>query len=296
MKNIILFGLFILSLQCYTQTLTPMHSDTLWFRDAIGNMDSVIICSDPRGSTEIDPEFGEVALTHPFDSIFDVRVTQLTSRFVLTKRYIGLAEKILGHPKECFSGGDFQIFMVAKHQPITISWNRKGFENSSCKNGSFITNHIDDFVVWPYDWEKNDTFFQCMSIVDSLIVDSSVPFLQDAIEIEWEIAGKGKQTLYGLRVEILPAPYWGPCNALVSTENSDITSTNLSVFPNPTNHILNINNDFPKKVNIYDLQGKLVLKAANTSKIDVSQLVSGIYFLEVYDRNSSRQVTKFIKM
>ena len=54
-----------------------MFSQTLWFEDAIGNIDSVIIGHDPLATVDIDAQFGEVEITEPFNAIFEVRVGTL---------------------------------------------------------------------------------------------------------------------------------------------------------------------------------------------------------------------------
>lgn len=295
MKKILFFFLFILSFSiCEAQFKTPMILDTIWVKDAIGNVDTVFIGADSAATSEIDPEFGEILLTHPFDSVFDIRLkSQFSFTNYFSKITIGLSEKILSSNNGCWSGGPFAILIHAKHQPVTVYWNRPSFANSICENGSFITDHERDALIWPFNWETKDTLFRCMSVEDSLIIDTSIP---RHIRTDFEIEGKGEQTIYGVRIEILPAPYWGPCNALVSTKEADFSYSDLTIFPNPTNDVVNINLDFPKKVNVYDLQGKLVLKSIDTSQIDVSQLIGGVYFLEVLDRNSIRKVSKFIKM
>ncbi|MEH6764214.1 MAG: T9SS type A sorting domain-containing protein [Aequorivita antarctica] len=75
----------------------------------------------------------------------------------------------------------------------------------------------------------------------------------------------------------------------------DLSSVDFKLFPNPTENILNIQSNNPiENVKIYSLQGILVNEYASNS-IDVSQLSSGMYFVEVMaDGKSATQ--KFIKM
>jgi len=188
---------------------------------------------------------------------------------------------------QCFQADLFNILIVAKHQPVTVYWNRPHFENTPCESGSFITDHYVDELVQAFDWGR-DTLKKCMAIEDSLIIDTSIP---NPINTEFEIEGKGTQSIYGVRIDITP---WCPEGLIGSAEDSVIPL--LKISPNPATDILNIEGELSKKVNVYDWQGKLVLKAVHTSKINVSQLVSGIYFLEVFDRNQVRKVSKFIKM
>jgi hypothetical protein len=61
-------------------------------------------------------------------------------------------------------------------------------------------------------------------------------------------------------------------------------ASNISVYPNPTTDFLNVNVEGTKRV--LDLQGK-VLATSESNMIDVSNLNSGIYFLEVEGKKVS---------
>ncbi|MEZ7499451.1 T9SS type A sorting domain-containing protein [Flavobacterium sp. Arc3] len=82
---------------------------------------------------------------------------------------------------------------------------------------------------------------------------------------------------------------------------SDFEFSNyFSVFPNPVNEILNINykNSIEvQSIAIYDILGQMVIavpNATSVTKVDVSKLASGKYFLKMNtDKGSSNM--KFIK-
>jgi hypothetical protein len=61
-------------------------------------------------------------------------------------------------------------------------------------------------------------------------------------------------------------------------------ASNIAVYPNPTTDFLNVNVEGTKRV--LDLQGK-VLATSESNMIDVSNLNSGIYFLEVEGKKVS---------
>jgi len=78
----------------------------------------------------------------------------------------------------------------------------------------------------------------------------------------------------------------------VALSNSNFEFIDFSIFPNPTNHFVEIK--FSKTTNnrvqlgIYNIQGKLILNEErelqnNTTKLDISNLKSGMYFLKVND-------------
>lgn len=52
---------------------TAMFEATIWFEDAAGNRDSIVVGYDTLATEDIDPAFGEAEITSPFDSVFEVR-------------------------------------------------------------------------------------------------------------------------------------------------------------------------------------------------------------------------------
>lgn len=73
-----------------------------------------------------------------------------------------------------------------------------------------------------------------------------------------------------------------------------LDSQSLTVFPNPTSDFLNVDlvaSSFNKHFQIYDAQGKLVMKQQLTSsRINLSKLASGTYLFKL-----NRESTLFIK-
>jgi len=72
--------------------------------------------------------------------------------------------------------------------------------------------------------------------------------------------------------------------------NSLGNNNSVSVYPNPTNGILNITSYSDANVQILDITGKEVLlqttvNASKTQQINVSDLVNGVYILKVYNND-----------
>ncbi|WP_299217604.1 T9SS type A sorting domain-containing protein [uncultured Dokdonia sp.] len=81
----------------------------------------------------------------------------------------------------------------------------------------------------------------------------------------------------------------------------DITSSAITVYPNPVQEILTIKTLSAQAIGvIYDLQGRLIYEnilIQDTTTIDVSALKSGIYFLQLTDQNNNAStVRRIIKM
>tara|TARA_B100002019_G_C21262937_1_gene597759 strand:+ start:251 stop:2554 length:2304 start_codon:yes stop_codon:yes gene_type:complete len=65
------------------------------------------------------------------------------------------------------------------------------------------------------------------------------------------------------------------------------TNNNISVYPNPTNNILNIDFNDYKSSELFSMDGKSILKST-LKQIDFSNEVKGIYFLVIEDINGKK--------
>lgn len=92
---------------------------------------------------------------------------------------------------------------------------------------------------------------------------------------------------------------WGKVNALVavqraeqkfvSVRNEEIESLNRFVFPNPAQNRLFIKSVLLQKVNVYSIDGQLILSGivSQSKSLDVSVLQNGLYVLTFTDGSSS---------
>ena len=84
----------------------------------------------------------------------------------------------------------------------------------------------------------------------------------------------------------------------------DTSLSSISVYPNPTKSILNINfgtsnnSDLSTKISIYDLQGKkiksILRNTESIQKINTSQLSEGIYVLKINNQNGEQSTHKLV--
>lgn len=74
---------------------------------------------------------------------------------------------------------------------------------------------------------------------------------------------------------------------------NDVDIESISILPNPTKGLLNINADNYKKVEVYSITGELVLKSAS-KKIDITNQAKGVYFVRIETENAvyTRRVLK----
>ena len=71
---------------------------------------------------------------------------------------------------------------------------------------------------------------------------------------------------------------------LDNTNVGEISAENVSIFPNPASSVININGltDFANlEVSVVNLQGQVVMNVVNSLEINVKDIESGIYFLNI---------------
>ena len=66
-----------------------------------------------------------------------------------------------------------------------------------------------------------------------------------------------------------------------------IVASEISIYPNPTTGIVNIDAEGLNKVVVYDVTGRIMMSVANESTIDISNLEAGVYFFSVETENGS---------
>jgi hypothetical protein len=79
----------------------------------------------------------------------------------------------------------------------------------------------------------------------------------------------------------------------INTFKEDI---NISIFPNPATHFINVESNKPADLKIYDINSKEVLSARidKTKTIDLTSLSSGTYFLKFIQKNQNVKTFKVI--
>ena len=90
-----------------------------------------------------------------------------------------------------------------------------------------------------------------------------------------------------------PIKYITFTNFPESLSVNDFVNTNLTLYPNPAQNVLNIDINQELSGCIYDLTGKKLLNFS-TKTIDISQLKAGIYILDVISEDK-RYIKKIIK-
>jgi hypothetical protein len=68
----------------------------------------------------------------------------------------------------------------------------------------------------------------------------------------------------------------------------------ISIYPNPTEGIVNIEMSEFKEATVYTLSGKRLLRS-KVKSIDISALSEGVYLIKLEDRNGASVYTRLVK-
>lgn len=84
-------------------------------------------------------------------------------------------------------------------------------------------------------------------------------------------------------------------NGALATSESDLDKS-IEIYPNPSSDFINLKStEAFVKTEISNVEGRIVLKADKTNKINISKLRSGVYFLKAELENGKSVTKKFIK-
>lgn len=296
--NFLLIGLLMACQQYANAQKTPIFEAFLYFEDAIGNKDTLVIGYDTASQNDrIYPEFGEVWINTPLDSIFEVRAFHVDDfSQKMSKKIIGGCEKTGGAP--CYGSAGARIVVSAKHPPIKIRYDSTQFGIGSCQEHAIIS--PDYLMYFIENWWEADLYY-CMCSTSTITYDLN--FQGQKFEVEAEVEGKGTMTLPGL---FWVLRFWGPCpNLLSSPFPSQPPSLQLSISPNPITECAELQFSVERsgtvRMGLFDLLGKMVqmrtvsaTSGTNTLDMDLQGLSAGAYVVRLTNGRSLGSV-KLIK-
>ena len=74
------------------------------------------------------------------------------------------------------------------------------------------------------------------------------------------------------------------------------TTNYFSIYPNPTNGVLNIKSATPlSEITVYNNLGQLLFVSEKNNQVDISALSQGIYFVKIKDENGQTETKKVVK-
>jgi hypothetical protein len=281
----------------------------IYFEDAIGNRDTIVVGFDTTANNTYNPQFGELDLSHPFDSIFEVRAAHLLDfgwgdgDYILSKKIVGKPEAAMNLPT-CLYPASILFFVQCANQPITVSWSQDTFSNLFCLSPTFFTPDRLYRMSFPWDWfELPDRRYSCTSFDSTytLFLDSD----HDETEIPYiamqEVYGSGLDSIWGLHLQFEINWGFSPCQFVDTKLEPEQLDQNLLIFPNPATTEITIHSvEAIKEIMLFDSSGKRIYYAVENgiqfrSVIDISTLTPGLYFAKTIYSSGRVQNGKFVK-
>jgi hypothetical protein len=281
MKRILFFFAVSISLNSYAQ----QFSFQMYFKDAIGNRDTLTLGYDTAATKLIDAAFGEVNIIGvPLDSIFEVRITD--------ESVWGGQQQGTFHTKKqiTYYNCDSPLYNIqsidikAKHWPVTATWNKAIF-NDSCRDWSYFSSFIGDLGG------SSNLGMARLANKDSVIFTTNadpgwfgffyyVNNANDTISVFLQSFADSITAIQSL-------------NELAKTKG-------IKVFPNPSTNSISVSLDenfaASNTICLYNIYGQLVLSTSQKENIDVANLPSGLYLIRVADKYERTQTVRFQKI
>lgn len=311
MRPLLLLILLVLQIGTLAGQIQPLFETALYFEDAAGNKDTIVVGLDTMANAFFNPEFGENDIMAPFDSVFEVRATHWSSfgwgegDYILSKKIVSTTEYNPEVP-DCLSGGGILFFIHSHAQPIRIRWEAGTFD-TYCTRGTFFTPDRLHQMINPWDWLAMPGIrFGCAAGTDFYEVALGDVY-RAPLEISYiamhEIENHPGVTdsIYGLAFGITES-YFISCNQSAA---QDLTGNalwqGLKIYPNPAQEriwMATSDGGAIGNIEIVDALGKKVIDYAeqqSVAEIDISRLRFGLYYVMAHSDNSLRQYGKFVK-
>jgi len=277
----------LLPLWLYSQQ-TAFFETTIYFEDAVGNVDSVVVGMDEDANYEYNPQFGEADIEAPWDSVFEVRAAHTlpigNDNLVLSKKIIASTEGGIHPTLNCILLAEaIELYYYAKYLPVTVRWDRSAFADSFCRVGSILSlNYLPELVEQWWVGLEPGSQYSCMAEDSSFITD---PANDGTFNISMmdEVEGIGEDTIHALLLNYrFQNAIDTPCDATVvfTSEPEEAPHEGAILFPNPTRGLLYMQEGYERGYEMYSSQGQL-LEQGFGQQIDLSAYPNGVYFLRM---------------
>jgi hypothetical protein len=278
----------------------------------MGNADTLMVGLAPNITDGINTELGEVPNMTPFDSILDVRggiFLNDPSRdsLILTNRLISVVEEPgMYSGQTCYRLAERMfIFIRAKHQPVTIRWEKNEWAGE-CTAASWITTNAISETTTSWWAIQDEGSYRCMA-QDSQVVWSLPKPLPDGSEI-WRTSGW--YTVHALQgggmdtipcVQIVPRYrlfFDTPCR-ISDVEGENYQPVYTTILPNPTADIIRINTEQNiRRVWIFNGENWNLLPEERQfqNEYNVSHMPTGLYAVKVMFEDGNFGISRFVKI
>lgn len=277
--------LVLFSSNSLAQTLTPQFELRLYFEDAAGNRDTLIIGDDPMATNLIDTIFGEEnIINHVWDSIFEVRVSNkywenypfADTALIQTKKQIVNKEEV---------GNNYTIFDIkAKNWPVVISWDSTLFsgQNDTLQYaGTWMT-------AWGYGqwWDAG--------IQPNYLSNKSQMMLSNELFGSLDLNNTLTEYYTTINNDTIYSMWFNFEDSSAFTLSVDDSGKldDLFIFPNPFENFFNLHGielKMIKTIRVYNLNGKEQNLQIDGEKLSLPNSLSGMYIVEIELKNRSEK-------
>lgn len=262
----------------------------IYFIDAVGNKDTIVIGYDVAATDSIDTLFQEVNIINiPLDTGLDVRISDIWWRRLnmddgdtlgsyqtkkqIIKNKCNYAQSIIG------------LDIKTIHWPVTASWGDTSLTSDTCNNIIFTSIHPGGW------WDTGSPSNLYQEYIDPSF-PNNVTFTENRDEF---------LNSYGYINDIYFVSYFWLAFWLQPVSVNEITAKKplIKVFPNPVTE--NATVTFPvefgvaKNVQLYSSIGQLVASYTTVNNLDLTSFSKGIYQLVAINSKGERLTTRIIK-
>lgn len=281
----------------YAQQQQPQFIMPIWFEDSRGNRDTIWVGGDPSASSrDINPQFGEVAITRPFDSVFEVRAVHVDDPDWQTSKII---IEYNDSPGQCHLPPPTWIMMHVKYPPVRISWDTMILAtNYPCNINIILT--PDQFVSLLEKWYEA-RIIHCMMTREQIEISDLFPIPPPGqIEHPFEVEGEGMKVLPGLWF----TGFWDYPHCYTTLSASEVNwDKQIILSSNPVSNYLGLSNRTGLGVRVLRAirpDGRMVYSYAGMDMddwilISTQEWESGVYFIQTLLENGNMVTKKVIK-
>ncbi len=195
------------------------------------------------------------------------------------------------------------IASVYTSSTVTLSLTTDGYGDET--SWELVNSNTGTTVAQGGNYSNNQTYNQTFELTDDCYTFTIYDEYEDGICCE---QGQGSYTLTADSEVIVSGGSFGASKSTSFTINTTASTNlynsfeNITLYPNPTNSILNINvtgtNELPENILIYNTLGQIIkslnVNSSSDLSIDVNSLANGIYLIKITGQNQSKTL-RFIK-
>jgi hypothetical protein len=209
------------------------------------------------------------------------------------------------NPEATCNDGSCNYYCGGCFDPLALNYNPLAWYD----DGSCFYNQESPMMSMNVDTnEEEEVFYVRMEVVDlgngapylmssdfnseMIMIDENGQYFAGPFPCGTDVVMSVQSAQYGMTEYMVSDPLEGACGITIGVDESE--TTRMSVYPNPTNGILNISglSSGPIQVQVFDLAGRTVLSeskntAGSNYVLDMNALSEGVYQMRVTNAGST---------